>query len=65
MKQHFVDIVVLATQKQVKTFGPYDTEREAMKVVGGAEINLDHANYFVQMRTESDDLERDVREALA
>ena len=57
-ERHYVDIIAFEGEKTIKRLGPFSSERKARKVNDGANINLDHDNYFT--RIESSYLSDDV-----
>jgi hypothetical protein len=46
--KYYVEIVDYETGEVVKRFGPVPTERQADRVEGGIEINLNHEKYFTR-----------------
>lgn len=48
MNDYYVEIVERDTEEVVKRMGPMG-QRKADKVKGGAEINLNHAEFFVRV----------------
>lgn len=46
---YFVEIVRDSTKEVVHRIGPIASSRRAIKVANGADINLDHDNYFVRV----------------
>ncbi len=50
-ERHYVDIIAFEGEQRVKRMGPFTSERKARKVCAGAEINLDHENYFIRIES--------------
>lgn len=48
MKEVFVEIVEIDTDKVIKRMGPM-SERKADRVEDGASMNLNHAKYFTRI----------------
>ena len=53
MKDYYVEIVEYGTGEIVKSMGPM-SERKANKVEGGANINLNHEEYFTRIINKSE-----------
>lgn len=50
--KYYVEIIEFGEEKPGTVMGPFDTERHAEKVDRGANINLNHDNFYTRIREE-------------
>jgi len=49
-EEYYVEIIEIKTMKVESRMGPYSSKRVAEQCKRGADINLNHAEYYVDLR---------------